>query len=291
MRKPIVAGSFYPASFSELDKSIKEAFEGKFGPAALPGKPRNKKIGARGVIVPHAGYAYSAGCAAWAYKEIAENCKAEIFILVGTNHSYGKAFSFTLEDFETPFGIAKNKKNFSLHLIEKAKKILDASRDEEAHAREHSIEIQLPFLQFLYGKNLRIVPILVSSYNSEECKKMASIIVKVAKQLDKKICVVASSDFTHYGLAYNFMPFTTDIKKNLYKLDEGAIKLIEKMQTKKFLLYAKKITICGAGSIAVAIEICKILGSKEGELLRYYTSGDVVGDYNSAVGYASIIFK
>jgi len=120
---------------------------------------------------------------------------------------------------------------------------------------------------------------------------LAKIIVDVAKRLRKKVCVIASSDFAHYGNAYGFIPFSSKVKENLYKLDEGAINKIIDLDAKSFIDYAQDTTICGAGAIATVMEACKAFGSKKAELLRYYTSGDVIKDYSTAVGYAAIVFK
>ena len=110
--------------------------------------------------------------------------------------------------------------------------------------------------------------------------------------IQEDICVIASSDFTHYGPNYGYTPFVHGIKNNLYSLDRGAIDLIKKMDTKGFLEYIKKnrATICGAGPIAICMEIMRNFGIKKGQLLSYYTSGDVIDDYKNAVGYGSIKF-
>lgn len=291
MRKANFAGKFYPKDFDELEKQIVDCFEGPLGPATLPISKRKGQI--YGIVAPHAGYQFSGQAAAWAYKELAEASIPEIFIVIGVNHlGDGANFSISLEDFETPLLKVENDKDFSKHLIETAKEQgLDVGENEEAHNHEHSIEVQLPFLVFINKKEkFRFVPVLVSNYNYESCKNFAKAIIEVAEKLNKEICIVASGDFTHYGAAYGFVPFGPN-KEKIYDLDRKAIDIIEKLNTEDFLDYTKKTTICGAGPIAITIEACKALGSERATLLRYYTSGDVSGDYNNAVGYAAIAFK
>ena len=104
MRLPIVAGTFYPTEFGDLDKTIKDSFLGKLGPGELPGK-RDKNI--LGVITPHAGYIFSGQCAAWAYKEVAESEFPEIFIILGNDHQGSREDSVSTENWQTPLGIVK----------------------------------------------------------------------------------------------------------------------------------------------------------------------------------------
>ncbi|MEA3430679.1 MAG: AmmeMemoRadiSam system protein B [Nanoarchaeota archaeon] len=285
-RTPIVSGTFYPSNFGELDKLIKESFEGKLGPGSSPSNKKNKNI--KGVIVPHAGYQFSGQCAAWAFKEIAESTFPQTYIIIGNNHSEINEDSVSTEDWQTPLGIIKNDIIISKALIDNE----NLYENNEAHYKEHSIEVQLPFLQISNKANLnelKIVPIMIATSNY---KKIADRIHKVIKETGKKVCIICSSDFTHHGPNYSYIPFKENIKENLYKQDQVAINFIQKLDNERFLNYVKEknATICGSHNIAVMIELCKKLGSKKARLLRYYTSGDILNDYTNAVGYASIIF-
>lgn len=289
IRKPVVSGQFYQDKFDKLDKQITECFESKFGPGDLPVSRSNKKI-TRGIISPHAGYQFSGPAAAWAYKEIAESKFPSRFIIIGPNHT-GIGVSrvaATLANWETPLGRVEVDMDFVRDLMARCDLV---GEDNDAHANEHSLEVQLPFLQFVNQdklRDVRIVPLIVSDYDLDMCRELADAISDISEDF----CVVASSDFTHYGHNYGYVPFVGEEKKNMYKLDSGAIELIKKMDTKGFLKYVdeNKATICGAGAIAVCLEIMKNLGVKKGVLLHYYTSGDVINDYNNAVGYAAIRF-
>lgn len=289
LRRAIVDGSFYPASAAELKKQIEKCFAN--GPGKLiQDKKIKKRQEIKAVIAPHAGYIYSGMCEAYSYRDLAESNKPNLYIILGTNHTGIGNSDFLLSfcDFETPLGILRTEKWF-------VKKIKDMSagisveQNEEVHEKEHSIEVQLPFLQYI-NPGAKIIPIIVSTHDADKINKFARIISNLAKVEGKKVMIIASSDFTHYGPMYNFTPFRENVKENLYRLDKRLIDLIIALDTKKFLQEAGKTTICGAGAIALCMEICKQLNSKNAKLLKYYTSGDITGDYSNAVGYASMEF-
>ncbi|MBW2965770.1 AmmeMemoRadiSam system protein B, partial [Candidatus Woesearchaeota archaeon] len=118
-------------------------------------------------------------------------------------------------------------------------------------------------------------------------------IIEISKELGRRICLICSSDFTHFGINYAFMPFSDNIKENLEKLDKGAIEFIKKLDAWSFMNYIDETgaTICGRDAIATMISACKELKVEKVRLLKYYTSGDIVGDYSNAVGYASIVIE
>lgn len=277
MRKTIVAGQFYPSDEKELKEKIKNF---------LADAEKTIKVKVYGIISPHAGYEYSGKTAAISYKTI-EKESFDTAIILGPNHiGYGKKIAVTNEDFETPLGVAEVDNEFCEEIIKKYGKSL------EGHKYEHCIEVQLPFLIYLF-KKVKIVPIVLSLDNYSECSEFANVLMEIAKKFKRKVIVIASSDFTHYGYAYSFMPFSgseEEVKKKLYELDRKAISFIEKLDAKKFFEYSKKTTICGASAITTAIELCKKLGAKKAKLLKYCTSGDISSDYSNAVGYASIVF-
>jgi len=287
MRKPIVSGIFYPSDFNSLDKSIIESFEGPFGPGCLPEKKREKKV--IGIISPHAGYIYSGGCAAWGFKELAESPFKDTYIVLGNDHQGNLKNAVSTKDWNTPFGIIKNDIIFS-------KSIIDNNifyEDNTAHEVEHSIEVQLPFLQHInkkHLKELKIVPIIISTKNY---KDIAERIFKIISLSKKNVSIICSSDFTHHGNNYGYAPFKENIKENMSALDNTAIKLITSLDSKKFEEFIKETnaTICGEKGIKVMIELCKLLGAKKARLLRYYTSADITNDYKNTVGYASIVFE
>ncbi len=290
IRKSIVAGQFYEKTKEKLIEQIKHCFLSEFGPKSLPKKNSKNYFAA---IVPHAGYIYSGPAAAHVYKEIGEIKEVDTFVIIGTNHSgLGPSISVYPEgEWQTPTGNIQVDEEFSKEIVKNSNL---AGFDTQAHTYEHSIEVQLPFLQFLFN-NIKIVPIVFRGDEIlEEAKDLTDSIEKAAKRLGRKIFVIASSDFTHYGRAYNYIPFfgsNEEIKKRIYELDKKAINEILNLHEMKFLRYVHQTsaTICGFAPILATIFYAKKY-VKKGKLLKYYCSGDISGDYENCVGYASIIF-
>jgi hypothetical protein len=202
--------------------------------------------------------------------------------MLGPSHS-GYNTCFSSENWSTPLGTVSTDKDFVEFLAAKTGIPIDNS----SHAREHSIEVQLPFLQFGLTK-FKIAPLMVS--HDIDVHQAASSVRKAIVESKKKVCIIASSDFTHYGVNYGYMPFSSNKKENMYRLDQGAIDCILARKTGRFLDYVedKKQTICGYLAIAMLLDAVE---SERAELLKYYTSGDVIHDYSSAVGYAAIVFR
>ena len=281
MIKPVFAGQFYQADFEKLAKQIESCYTGDLGPGDLPTKRTESKL--TGAIVPHAGYFYSGQCAAWAYKEIAESKLPKTFIILAPDHS-GKHFDFatTDEDFETILGVVKTNKEAVTQLL--STNIVKKT----SNMQEHSLEVQLPFLQFSNKdqlKDIQIVPIICPTNNNY--KELAEEIAKIPD-----IAIIISSDFTHYGPTFGFTPFKFNIKQSIKDLDKNAIQHILNYDSEAFLKYIKKTkaTICGQYPIALGIEILKLINSKEPEVLCYYNSTKVAED-ESQVSYTSIIFR
>jgi len=286
IRRPVVAGQFYPSDKKELLEMIRQSFMHKFGPGKMPGKRMKKKIAA--IISPHAGYFFSGAGNASVYKEIGESKFPDTYVILGVNHSSPDTCTSD-DEWETPLGIVKPDLLFLKKLEGKGIPIKN-----RLHQREHSIEVQLPFLQSVSQdniKNLKIVPIMIADGHFE---KWGNIIKEAAKELKRNIVIICSSDFTHYGENYGYMPFKKDVKDNMRNLDLTAVNFITKPNPKSFFEYTEKTgaTICGRYGITTLLWLMINLDKEhEGKLLNYYTSGDILGDYNNAVGYAAIVFE
>lgn len=270
IRKPAVSSQFYPSTKEVLEEEVKEYLGSKRG-------------NIKAAIVPHAGYVFSGKLAG---RVIGEFPKKKNFIILGVNHSgIGEKISLSKLDFETPLGVVKTNLALGEKIMKKLKSY-GAEVNEQAHAFEHSIEVQLPFLQ-LSQKNIEIVPILLRKLDYEDCKKLARVL---ADFVDDSIAIIVSSDFTHYGKNYNFVPFNKDIKKNLYYLDNEIIINILNINSKRVYELADKSTVCGVYGITILTELAKIKNYKA-KLVEYYTSGDVIDKWDSVVGYAGITFQ
>jgi AmmeMemoRadiSam system protein B len=161
--------------------------------------------------------------------------------------------------------------------ILRASSIIDV--DDSAHAFEHSVEVQLPFLQFLYGSAFKFVPICFLMQDLQSSREVGSAVAKALA--DKNAVVIASTDMTHY-----------EPQKMAEKKDKAAIEAVLKLDEERLhsTIESHRVSMCGYGPTMAAIVAAKALGAKKAELLCYKTSGDVVGDYSAVVGYASIVF-
>lgn len=282
MRQPAYAGTFYESSPIALKKQIEECFLGDKGPGVLPGK-RTGDV--KAAIVPHAGYMYSGKCAAWAYKALGESKLPDMYLLIGPNHHNSES-GMSIESTELPFGTLRSDQAFARELEKK-----DTIRiNEDIHRKEHSLEVQLPFLQYINEKQIEKVKVLQILIGQDlDLKKAALDIQETLMDTGKKVILLASSDFTHYGINYHYVPFIDDIQQKIYDLDKRAIDFITKGDESGFLNFVREneMTICGAKAIALLL---KIINAK-GELEAYYTSGDMTGSYRNSVSYASILFK
>ena len=280
VRHPVVAGYFYPSRRDNLVKMIEWSFTHKLGPGAIPSVVTHKTYTSIGYIVPHAGYMYSGPIAAHAYYNMAQDGVPQSIIILGTNHTgLGKPISVYPEGkWQTPLGFIEVDGELSKRIVEYSD---IADFDEYAHLEEHSIEVQLPFIQYIYSDKVKIVPIVIGIHTPEAAIDIAESIVKAISELNRDIIILASSDFNHYE--------SHDIT---VKKDEAAISKILELDTQGFYktLVDMDISICGPGGIMTLIEIAKRLKARA-ILLKHATSGDISGNKTAVVGYAAIKFS
>ena len=275
IRRPVVAGAFYPAIPNRIEESIRNCFLHNLGPMKLPSEVRKKDSReVMGVILPHAGYMYSGPAAAQGYIELAGEKQPKTVLIISPNHTgYGPPVSIWGEgQWETPLGAISIDEEI-------AKKIKEntsiASFDRNAHLREHSIEVHLPFLQYIY-ENFRIIPIIMGYQDPEICKQLAEAIFSAIKGED--VLILASTDLSHQESYTEANRKDNLVIQSIIEMDEG--KLYSNVRN-------NNITMCGYGPVSVALNVTKRQGAKEAQLLTYYTSGDITGDTYSVVGYAS----
>jgi AmmeMemoRadiSam system protein B len=274
IRTPAVAGMFYPNEKKELKKLIKDCFLHNLGPGKIPPSNIKKKI--FGVICPHAGYVYSGPIACYSFYEISSDIP-ELFIIIGPNHwNVGSNVATMIDSkWQTPLGEVE----VDSEIAEEISKMTDVIEiDNFSHSREHSLEVQIPILQEI-AANFKIVPIALINQSKEIAIQVGSAVAKIARK--KKVMIIGSSDFTHY-----------ESNEFAHKQDAALIEPILKLDVDGFydVLRKKDVSACGYGAIASTMIACKEMGAIKGELLKYATSGDVVGDMSSVVGYGSIIF-
>ena len=283
---------FYPADPGELLRAIEASFlDKRLGPGRLPGAPRPGPVPLGGVA-PHAGYSYSGPAAAHLYLALAESeYRPDTVVIIGTNHTgYGGLFTTTTywERWRTPLGTVE----VDTEYIEALKKHYPGLDDNHlAHAEEHSVEVELPFLQYIYrDHHWRLVPVVAKDATPRIAAEVAQALAAAAEETGRRILFIASSDFTHHGAMYGYIVFTENIRENVAKLDLSIIEHILRLDTKGFLtrIVETGATVCGYAAIAALIEYTRLHGG-EMRLLKYYNSADVTGDEEIVVGYAAII--
>lgn len=281
IREPAVAGSFYDDNVRYLIRSIEECFNQRLGIGKIPKLSRikkNKEI--HSVMLPHAGYYYSGPVASHGISKIVEDGFPEIFVIIGPNHTgLGEEVSvFNEGAWITPLGHVEVDSEFSNELIANSE---FAKADFIAHEREHSCEIQLPFLQY-FSNDFKIVPICMMNQSPEAAFDLANAIFLAREKLGRNITVIDSTDLSHFK--------SQDLT---IKLDKLVLNDISNCNSERLYETVKnnQITMCGYGPTMVAIEYSKKLGLNHCEILKHATSGDISLDYASVVGYASGFWK
>jgi AmmeMemoRadiSam system protein B len=279
IRRPTQAGAFYEADAEALRAQIANCFLHELGPGKLPKVNESGQRAIIGLVCPHAGYMYSGPVAANAYYELASDGKPDTVVILGPNHTgYGSGLAVMNEGFwRTPLGDAEVDREVADELIREAR-IVDV--DEVAHRFEHSVEVQLPFLQYLYGDSFKFVPVCFGMQDLDSAIEVGRALVEVMD--GRNAVVIASSDMTHY-----------EPQKTASAKDLDALRAVEALDVNRFysILEAENVTACGYGPIAAVITAAKGLLAKEAKVLRYQTSGDITGDHSNVVGYAAVCFK
>jgi len=278
IRHPSQAGAFYAGTAQSLKAQIEGCFTHRFGPGKLPTVTEDGPRNVVGLICPHAGYMYSGPVAAHAYYNLATDGKPEVVVIFGPNHTgRGSALALMNEGvWRTPLGDVK------IDTLT-AKQIVDESRivdiDDSAHTFEHSIEVQLPFLQYLYGSTFKFVPICFLMQDLESSREVGRAVAKALS--GKNSLIIASTDMTHY-----------EPHEQAQRKDKMAIDAVAKMDEELYYstVESQNISTCGYGPTVAVITAAKLLGAKRAQLLCYKTSGDVISDFSSVVGYASMAF-
>ena len=267
-RNPVVAGQFYPGS--------KEALLKELGSLVTESPEKDNAIG---VVSPHAGYIYSGRVAGSVLGAIKNKDR---YIIMGPNHT-GLGVPFGLSPsriWKTPLGDAAIDERLASQIKKNCGLIKD---DELSHAREHSIEVQIPFLQYM-NKKFEFVPIVISYADLGVYKEIGMAIAKSVKdlKLEKNIAIIASSDMTHY-----------EPQESAKIKDNAAIEAILKLDEEELFrrVTSMDITMCGYGPTLIMMVAAKELGATRARLVKYATSGDASGDYSSVVGYAGIIIS
>ncbi len=278
-RHPVAAGMFYENRRESLLEQIRSLFLHPIGPGKLP-QEGGKSRESIGYISPHAGYIYSGPVAAHTYYWLSRERKPETIIIIGPNHTgLGPAVSMApWREWETPLGKIPVDTELRDFLARKSTLIYP---EYSAHLYEHSIEVQLPFIQYIYGSEVKILPIAVLNQIPPIAEKLAVELDEALEKLGRDAVIIASTDMTHYE------PHEKAVEK-----DMGAFERIRTLDHKSLFEYLIKnnVSMCGPLGVMVLMIEAKRKGAGEPQLLKYATSGEITGDKDAVVGYLSARF-
>ena len=274
LRHPAVAGHFYQGTAEALRKQVQVFI--------IPGA---KRVKALGILVPHAGLMYSGPVAGAVYSSVE---LPDTFILIGPNHT-GLGASVSLMSsgrWETPLGMVDIDEQLAATILKKSKHIHE---DTLAHLREHSLEVQLPFIQY-FKHAFKIIPLQMLDTALTTCLEVGQAIAAAIKERCersgdyeselRKVLIVASSDMSHYERAATAKEKDAKAIHQILNLDPQGL---------YHTIRDNAITMCGYGPAVAMLVACNALGASKAELVKYANSGDVSGDYDQVVGYAGIV--
>ncbi|MBZ5495333.1 MAG: AmmeMemoRadiSam system protein B [Acidobacteriia bacterium] len=263
IREPAVAGQFYPANPQRLQENIRSFLSRS---EAL--------LDVKGIVAPHAGYVYSGGVAGAVYAAVRLPRR---FIILGPNHT-GKGVALSLYpsgQWRTPLGLVGIDEELNRSLVRECSLLVE---DTAAHVREHSIEVQIPFLQSLADAP-RFSAICVGTSDYASLETLGHALARVVQSTSEPVLLVASSDMSHYE------PADVAARKDRFAIDRVVgVDPHGLYQT----IFEKDISMCGFAPAVAVLTACRDLGATSGQLIRYATSGDVSGDYEHVVAYAGM---
>ena len=266
IRQPVVSGKFYPQSPSELRQMLAGMVDEKA-----------EKEDVVGLVLPHAGYIYSGPVAGATISRVKFG---QTFIILGPSHTgRGQPFSIMTDGaWRTPLGDVDIDTGLADKLLATSRYL---EQDDEAHRYEHSIEVQLPWLQF-FKPDIKLVPIVLAAAASTVYREIGREIAMAIKALNRKVVIIASSDMTHYEPQDSARMKDSQAMEAILALDDD--ELIRRVRE-------LNISMCGYAPVISLIVATRELGAGAAEIVKYQTSGDTSGDYSSVVGYAGIIIK
>jgi hypothetical protein len=267
LRSPAVAGTFYPASPTELKALIERQL--------VPAAPARRTV--RGAIVPHAGLVYSGACAAVVFREI---LIPAVVVVLAPNHTGrlgapGGASAWMRGAFRTPLGSTPVAQQFLEALAKRCRLV---AHDPAAHLYEHAVEVELVFLQVL-APDAFLAPIVLAWEEWDYCRELGAALADTVRAWPEPVLLLASSDMTHYE------PAASCARK-----DKLALHAVERVDGEELLAVCRRhdVTMCGRAPAATVLEAARLLGATAAEVRDYRHSGQVTGDDGSVVAYAGV---
>ena len=284
VRDPAVAGRFYEASPERLTASLRDCFLHQLGPGSLPRAAADGPGRISALVSPHAGYMFSGPAAANGFAALAADGIPETVIILGPSHYSAdrRAALSPADSWRTPLGEVALDTDLAGALLQSELIVAD----ERPHRVEHSLEVQVPFLQFIYGERVpRICPICIRSHPMRALAQVIADARLVSQTIanavgGRRAVIIASTDFSHQ------LP-----QASAERLDRMALDAILALDPVGLLnvVVDNNISMCGPVPVAIALAYCIARGGRDAKLLRYYTSGDIIGERGAVVGYASVV--
>ncbi len=270
-----LAGQWYAGSERSLRREISECFEHDFGPGETPPQPAapQEPRTTIGLVSPHAGVAYSGPAAAHGYLRIAKQGVPDVVVVIGPSHKPRCNAIMGAGCWETPLGPAQIHEDVAERLMAECDWLQDAPHAIEG---EQSIELQLPFLKFIYGDQLLWVPVMLSEQSYEMASKLGEGLARALEGMDAVI--VGSSDLSHQESEDVVAQHDPLVIERVLALDPSGLTRVRR---------ENNITMCGYGPVAAMLTAAKALGATTAEQLSYYTSADIAGAHGYVVGYLS----
>ncbi len=270
IREPAVSGMFYPGNAAALRGDIDGYLE----------KAVFKPIGGHvvGIVSPHAGYMYSGPVAAYAFKAI-KDMEYDTAVVIAPSHKKYFEGAAIIEEggYKTPLGVVEIDSEAAGRILSRSTIV---KSNVDVHIGEHSLEVQIPFLQTVL-KEVRLVPLIMGSQDFPSCETLAADIFETLKDSGKKVLIIGSTDLSHY---YSYA--------HAAELDGVVVKRLDDFDIKGLVsdLGKEKCEACGAGPMITTMMLSRKLGAERSKVLKYSNSGDISGDKSAVVGYVSAAF-
>lgn len=287
IRRPAVAGKFYDGDAETLQNQIFDMIE----KISVDIGDDSAALSARALILPHAGYSFSGMTAVRTLLRTRKKKYDKVLVMAPSHHVPFQGLAASSANFfRTPLGDIPVDRAALDSVLSASSPLIQVF--DEAHGPEHALEVELPIAQEIL-KEFKLIPFICGYVDPASAAKIASVLRKLWS--DDTLWII-SSDFTHFGSYFSYMPFRSNIKQNLKKLDMGAVEKIKALDPVGFSEYVKSTgaTICGVNPITVLLSLLRELSQEgiriEPELVEYTSSGEVSGDWSHCVSYAGIAF-
>jgi AmmeMemoRadiSam system protein B len=267
IRQPVVSDRFYPGDPETLRRTLA---------GLIPDLPASEKVTAKGVVVPHAGYVYSGAVAGETFARVKI---PETVVILGPNHTgMGQPLALGISDWSMPLGMVPIERELAVGILKNSEVIID---DDTAHLQEHSLEVQVPFLQYLQP-DLSIVPIVVSHISLADCQRAARDLAHAIRGFGRPVLLVASTDMTHY-----------EPRASASAKDQLALERILALDAQGLYetVLGNRISMCGVMPTTIVLLAALELGAGQAELVRYTDSGEASGDTAQVLGYAGLVIR